>query len=458
MDYRDFLVSLEKMEELKRVKKKKVDPRFEMAAVMKRLEREEGPAVLFEAVKGHPGMSVAANLFSTRKRIAFSIGAEGERFVAQSIISKMEKAPEEAKACRIVKSGSVKDVVNTGKKASLSKLPILTHCEKDGGPYISAGVVVSKDPESKKRAIQVIEIHVKGPQKLNISPVTPPILFSYAKAEEKNKALETAIVIGVDPEIMLAACAPSAIAAGMDKFEIAGAFKGEPVDLVKCETVDLEVPANAEIVIEGAILPKVREDMGPYGDYLKTYYWKEKKPVMKISAITHRKNPIYQALLCDGIETPLLLAIPFEISLLKNLPLQFPFVREVHVTTNSGGFHHAVVSIKKRMDEDARYLILHLLSNFVLKHVVVVDDDIDVFNLNDVEWAITCRVQADKDVILIPNMTAIPLDPSAREGITAKMGIDATRSLKVPAERYERSDVPKKIREKVDREWNKYFA
>lgn len=462
MDYRDFLENLGKRKELNRVRVE-VDPRFEMSAIMKKLDREGGPAVLFENIKGYPGMSVAGNLFSARKRIALSMGAEGEKTIPRDLIRKFNaqgsgKVTQESKFVQMADTGAVKEVMLSGKEADLYRLPVLTHCEKDGGPYISAGVVITKDPETRKRAIQVIEIQLKGPRKLNISPVTPPVMFSYAKAEALGKPLETAIAIGVDPEVIIAACAPSALAAGMDKFEVASVFKGKPIELVKCETVDLEVPANAEIVIEGAMLPKIREDMGPYGDYLKTYYWKEKKPVMEVSAITHRKNPIYQAILSDGNETALLLAIPAEITFLKNLPDLFPFVRDIHITTNSGGFHHAIVSIKKNLEEDGRSLILHLLSNYILKHVVVVDDDIDIFSLNEVEWAITCRVQADEDVLIIPRMHAIPLDPSARDGITAKMGIDATRSLRVAAERYERADVPQEIRQKVDQEWSRYFG
>ena len=461
MEYRELIIRLEQIGQLKRVKRE-VNPKFEIAAIMRKLDRENGPAVLFEKLKGHKGMQMVGNLYSTRKRVALSVGAEGEELAGRNmipefLIPKFEKIELRPDACQTVGTGPVKNVIYLGKKADVLKLPVLTHCEKDGGPYISAGVVVTKDPETKKRAIQVIEIQIKGPQKLNISPVTPPIVFSYAKAEKMGKSLEAAIAIGVDPEIMLAACAPPELA-DMDKFEIAAALKGQPLRLTKCETVDLEVPANAEIVIEGAILPKIREDMGPFGDYLKTYYWKESKPVMEISAITHRKSPIYQSILGDGKETAFLLAIPGEIALLKNLRLAFPFVKEVHLTPNSGGVHHALVSIRKQLDKDARALILYLLSTFLLKHVVVVDDDIDIFNLEEVEWAIASRVQADRDVIVVPWMHTIPLDPSAKDSTTAKMGIDATKPLNIPPERYERSDGPKKIKEKVEKEWDKYFA
>ena len=460
MEYRELLKNLEKAGGLKRVKRE-VDTVFEMTGIMKKLEMENGPAVLFEKIKGHEGISVAGNLFSTKERIAFSMGAGDDlpavrNSLSDLLIPKFEKVREVSGLCQVVKTGPVRDVVLKVDKADVSKLPVLTHCEKDGGPYIGAGVVVARDPETNMRSIQVIEIQVKGPRKLNISPVSPPIVFSYAKAEKMGKPLEVAIVIGVDPEIMLAACAPSDMAE-MDKYEIAAAFKGETLNLVRCETVSLEVPANAEIVIEGKILPEIREDMGPVGDYLKTYYWREKKPVIEISAITHRESPIYQGLLFDGKETAFLIAIPGEIALLKNLGRVFPSVRGVYITPNSGGAHHAIVSMQKRMDEEARSLILYLLSTFALKHVVVVDADIDIFNLEEVEWAIAIRVQADKDVIIIPGMHAIPLDPSAESSITAKMGIDATRSLKVPAERYLKSDVPRDIKEKIVREWEKYF-
>ena len=198
MEYRDLVKKLEESGDLRRITRK-VDPKYEMAAIMKRLDLEDGPAVLFENIGGHKGMSVVGNLYSSRRRIAFAMGTQGDERspgnkLSEAIARKFAQLTEEPGLCQVIESGAIKDVIYHGEKANVLKLPVLTHCEKDGGPYISAGVVISKDPETKKRAIQVIEIQVKSDRRLTISPVCPPIVNSYAKAEAMGKSLETAII------------------------------------------------------------------------------------------------------------------------------------------------------------------------------------------------------------------------------------------------------------------------
>jgi 2,5-furandicarboxylate decarboxylase 1 len=269
MEFREFLNKLEEMGELKRVKRE-VDPRFEICAIMKKVDREKGPAILCEKAKGYPQMSVAGNLFATERRIALGIGAKEADIAAvpagdiiPDIIAPIHtKAKDELKPCQMVSSGAVREVVVTKDIDVMKAVPVPTHCEKDGGPYIAAGVVVAKHPDTGDRVTQVIEIMVKGPDKLTIAPATPMMPQAYARAEELNQPFEVAIVIGVAPAIMYAACATAGLLA-LDKFELAGALQGRGVDLVKCETVDLEVPADAEFVIEGKMPPKVREEMGP---------------------------------------------------------------------------------------------------------------------------------------------------------------------------------------------------
>ena len=228
--------------------------------------------------------------------------------------------------------------------------------------------------------------------------------------------------------------------------------------MVKCKTVDLEVPATAEFVIEGSVIPHERVEMGPYGDYFRTYYWKEMKPVIAVKAITHRQDPIYQALLADGYECIILIAIPIEMGLYNNLKKTFPFVTQVYLPRSSNG-HHAFISMKKFREEDCKNLLYHILSNpFLPKLAIVVDDDIDISDFKAVDWAIASRVQADKDVIIMPGLSGSPLDPSAGPGgLTTRMGIDATRSLTIPQERYERSDVSKAVRDRINAMWDDLF-
>jgi len=358
---------------------------------------------------------------------------------------------------QLVSGGAVQEIVVVDHLDVLETVPVLTHCEKDGGPYISAGMVVVKYPETDNRTMQLVEMQVKGPCQIAISPVTPMMPQAFQRAEELNIPLEIAVVIGIEPALMLASCSPADFA-GADKYVLAGALKGSPIELVRCKTVDIEVPATAEFVIEGKVAPHERIEMGPYGDYFRTYYWQEMKPFFSVTAITHRHEPIYQSLLADGYECIILIAIPIEMGLYNNLKKAFPYVKQVYLPRSSNG-HHAFIAMKKFREEDSKNLLYHVLSNpFLPKHAIVVDDDIDPSDFRAVDWALASRVQADRDVIIMPGLSGSPLDPSAGPGgVTTRMGIDATRSLAIPKERYQRSNVPEAVRGKIDAMWGELF-
>jgi 2,5-furandicarboxylate decarboxylase 1 len=461
VDFRSFVQLLEREGDLKRIEAE-LNPVHELAAVMKRLEKENGPAVLFESPLGYAGAKVAGNLYASERRIALGIGSNPADMQPKDIIPRLiaplyENVKPDAFAPNLVTDGLVQECVVTDHPDVLKSIPVLTHCELDGGPYISAGMVVVKYPETDDRIIQLVEMQVKGPDRIAISPVTPMMPQAFQRAEELNVPLEIAVVIGIDPALMLASCSPAEFA-GADKYALAGALKGSPIDVVKCKTVDLEVPATAEFVIEGEVVPHEKIEMGPYGDYFRTYYWEAMKPFFTVKAITHRNEPIYQALLADGYECIILIAIPIELSLYNNLKKVFPSVTQVYLPRSSNG-HHAFISMKKFQEEDSKNLLYHILSNpFLPKHAIVVDDDIDISDLSAVDWALASRVQADRDVIIMPGLSGSPLDPSAGPGgVTTRMGIDATRSLSIPKERYERSDVPEAVRGKINALWGELF-
>jgi len=426
------------------------------------LEKEAGPAVLFENPLGYHGSVVAGNLYASERRIALGIGSSPAGIQPKDIISRLiaplyENAQPDDFAPQLIPDGPVQEEVVIDHLDVLKAMPVLTHCDKDGGPYISAGMVVVKYPETDDRIIQLVEMQVKSPDRIAISPVTPMMPQAFQRAEELNIPLEIAVVIGIEPALMLASCSPAEFA-GADKYALAGALKGSPIDVVKCKTVDLEVPATAEFVIEGEVVPNAKIEMGPYGDYFRTYYWQEMKPFFTVTAITHRDQPIYQALLADGYECIILIAIPIELGLYNNLKKAFPYVKQVYLPRSSNG-HHAFIAMKKFREEDSKNLLYHVLSNpFLPKHAIVVDDDIDISDLSAVDWAIASRVQADRDVIIMPGLSGSPLDPSAGPGgVTTRMGIDATRSLSIPKERYERSDAPEAVRGKIDAMWGELF-
>jgi 2,5-furandicarboxylate decarboxylase 1 len=227
---------------------------------------------------------------------------------------------------------------------------------------------------------------------------------------------------------------------GFDKFGIAGGLKGSPVELVKCETIDIEVPAQAEIVLEGKILPKVREVDGPFGESYGAYTTVE-SPVIEVKTITHRQDPIYHGLLATSTDAFNLGAIPSEALLLESIRSAVPTVKSVHVHSPL----HAVISLSNPKGGDARLALLLALAKGV-KHAVAVDDDINIYDHRDVDWAISTRVQADQDLIIIPSLPGSTIDPSAAgfEGraLTAKLGIDATKPIDAPPMKFEKMKVP----------------
>ena len=460
MKFRKFLEELERRGELRRVKRE-VDIKFESTAILKRAEREKGPAIFFEKLKGYPQKSMVGNLFSTEERIALAMGArEGippRKAAAERLMELYAAVPQAVRPPKLVETSPAKEVILKEDFDVMREIPVPTHCEKDGGPYIAAGVVIAKHPDTGERIVQIIEMQVKGKNRIAISPVLPLMPQAFARAEEMRKPLEIAIAIGVEPALLLAAATAPEIAA-LDKYELASLFSGEPLEIVRAETVDLEIPADAEFVIEGEVIPGAREDMGPYGDYLRTYYWVESKPVIKVKTITMRKEPIYQDILADGLETVLLVALPNEVELLRKLKSLFPFVEDVYLTRSSSS-HHAIISVRKMRDEDIRPLINWTLASATLvKHLIVIDaDDVDPTNPDEVEWALVTRVRADKDVVITPGFYGSPLDPSSEKGFWTKMGIDATRPLTIPRERFEKSDVPSEVKRKVEEGWEDYF-
>jgi UbiD family decarboxylase len=248
------------------------------------------------------------------------------------------------------------------------------------------------------------------------------------KAEEKNRGLEVATAIGVEPALVVGSQAK--VPYGIDEYHVAGGLRGAAVQLTRCETIDVEVPAAAEIVIEGATIPGERVADGPYGEYPGCYSEAKQAPVLKVTAITMRKNPIYQTALTGMpvTENHTLIEYANAAVIYREAKKIVPEVRDVYVTPGGTFRHHVVVSIKKRHNDEARNLILALLALGIgLKQVTVVDEDINVRDPVEVEWALSTRMQPDKDLIVIPRIACSTLDPSVpTPRSTAGWGIDAT--------------------------------
>lgn len=421
-DLRQFLNYLEDQGQLRPVAEE-VDPKYEVARRLNQAAQSGGPALIFQHVRGST-MPLVGGVFATRERVLMALEAT-ERNATERLLQAMAQPVPP----REVASGPCQEVVLQGEEADLTRLPIPTFSPKDGGPYITLGVVFTKDPETGTRNVSIIRIQLKGKRRLGI------MARSYhhtgvhlAKAEAQGRPLEIAIALGGDPVIPIASQwrAPYAV----DELGLAGALRGEPVALVKCRTVDLEVPATAEIIIEGRIPPGVRELEGPFGEAAGYYTPASPKPVVEVTAITHRRNPIYQAVLCGPptTETHLLSQLITEASYFRDLQAEFAGVKAVHRATWGVTF----VSLHQHTRQEARSVLAALLSKSETKMAVVVDEDIDVFSLDKVLWAVATRSQPDKDVIVLPAMTHSGLDPSSDGGVSAKMGIDATRPFGQP--------------------------
>jgi len=247
-------------------------------------------------------------------------------------------------------------------------------------------------------------------------------------AEEEGKSLEVAIVIGADPLVLLASQVNAPF--GQDELEIAGALRGAPLAVVKCQTHDVRVPADAELVLEGRVLPQVREPEGPFGEFQQLYGPRGDRDVIEIDLIAHRRDPIFHTIVSGCQEHLLLGSVPREAVVLSRLQALFPTVRNVHLSKGGTGRFHLYIQIDKRNEGEAKNIMMAGLSlHFDFKKVVVVDTDVDIFDECQVEWALATRFQADKDLVVVADAECSRLDPSARDGIGAKMAMDATRPI-----------------------------
>ena len=335
---------------------------------------------------------------------------------------------------KLVSEGPCQEDVLKGADVDLGKLPIPIYSDKDAGPYITVGVQISKDPETGAKNASIYRMQVKGKNRLGImSDVFQHLATQFAKAEAKGNPLEVAVAIGVDPVIPLASQVKAPY--GVDELEIAGGIRGQPVEVVKCKTVDLEVPATAEIVIEGKVLPNVRDPEGPFGEFTGFYGKREDNPVVEVTAITHRKNPIFQAALTGlpTTENHVLKEFAYGAAIYEKLKKEYPEVQNVHYSPAGGAQFLLIISLKQRYKGEAKNVFLSALGNALRpKFVIVVDDDVDIYDPIKVLWAVNFCSQPAEDVVIIPSTGGGPLDPSVPEkDVTSVMGIDATRRFGV---------------------------
>ena len=439
-DLRHFLSVLQKSGELLTVSDE-VDLRYEISEFLRQADHVHAPALSFENIKGH-SMKVVGNLVGTKKRLALAFGLRNEERLLETY---HKRRGTEGKP-RLVKDGPVKEVVvKNSKRVDLNSLPIPIYHEDDAGPYITCGILTAKDPETGLRSMGLHRVQVKESRRLGIHLANPPISRFVAKAEEQNQALPVAISLGVHPILLLASIVSSPTE---DKVAMAGSLLGSPLALAKCETSDVDIPAHAEIVIEGRVLPNIREPEGPFGE-TSGYYFGDQSHVIEVTAITHRNDPILQVLHPTSQEVAMLCGPAGEAEIVQMLR-QKGFAVEDLALSAASGRTHVILSLKKRHDSDPKQVLHFLLAGVpYIKHAIVVDNDVDVKDPQDVEWAIATRVQGDEDLVLMPGLRGRSIDPSSKRGVgTAKVGIDATVPV-TERHRFRRISVPVEIKQRV---------
>jgi len=414
MNLRDFLSWAEAEKRLVTIERP-VDPCLEMARVIHVLE---GQPLLFTDPR-RPGWRVATGICARREHLARALGTD-----LPGIVPRLMEALNRPLAPPLLADAPCQQVVN--RSPDLNRLPILKHLPGDGGPYITAGVAIIRDPDYGRNASfhRLMQI---GPRHFTARLVEGRGTdTAWRKAVAAGRELEVAICLGAPLQVLLAAAMSPA--PGVDELAIAHALA--PTPLARCLTVDLEVPAGCEAVLEGRITSRLADE-GPFIDLTETWDIVRQQPVIEIDSLTHRRDPIYHALLPGGLEHKLLMGLPRE-------PTIFQAVREVadcravNITPGGMNWLHAVVQIAKQGPEDGRRAVEAAFRGHPsLKHVVVVDEDVDPFDPAAVEWAVATRFQADRDLLLFPDQPASSLDPSAKlqpgqKARSAKMGLDAT--------------------------------
>ena len=474
-DIHDFIKELEKNGELKRVKTE-VDSELEIAEIMRRQMYSNGPAILFENVKDFE-MPILANAFGSMKRL--EIGLEmtdfteiGQRIVDMTkmdipsgIFNKIKKLPELSKMTesfpKLESNGPVTEI--TSSTASFADLPVLKSWPEDAGRFITLGLVATNHPETGVRNLGVYRMqiiddthalmhwqkHKRGAHHSDIS-------------KTKGEKIPTAIIIGGDPATVFSSIAP--VPEGLDKYLFAGITRKKGIKMVKCKTIDLEVPSNAEIVLEGYVDPSDIRNEGPFGDHTGYYTPVEPYPTFTLTGIMRRKDPIY---VTTVVGKPILedayIGKVIERSFLPLIRMFHPEVVDFSMPAAGWFQGFAIISIKKRYPGQAKKVMMGLWGMGQLsltKMFVVVDDDINVHDMNDVIWAITTRADAARDTTIINNTPTDTLDPaSPLVNLGSKMGIDATQKTK--EEGYEREiqkqvKVDPETKNLVDSKWASY--
>jgi len=421
---RGYLKKLKERQEIVRVSAP-ISKEYEIAGALNKMEPK---AVLFENVR-ESDFRVAGNLFCDKRAFAnyFGVGVS-------EIIPMLSRAIQERSPCQVIEVAPCQEVVIA--QPDLDALPILKHFQEDGGNYITSGVFFARHPEHGQNA----DFH-RCMQFSKTGMAVRVVRGRHFDAFLNDlRSLDVAICIGVTPNVLAAAA--TSVEIGLDELEIANAL--EPTQLVRAKTVDLLVPAEAEIVLEGTVYRDRRHAEGPFVDLTGTYDVVRQEPVLEVKVITHRRDPIWLGLLPGGLEHKLLMGLPREPTIFREVN-QVVRCLDVNISPGGSSWLHAIIQIDKQSDEDGQKAIQAAFNGHrSCKHVFVVDSDIDIYNPLAVEWAMATRFQGDRAMVIKDREPGSSLDPSAEAGskITTKIGFDLTKSLEGAPVHFEKAEFP----------------
>ena len=449
-DLRDFLAQLEKRGELKRIAVE-VDPKLEMTEICDRVLRAGGPALLFEKPKGST-MPVLGNLFGTAKRVAMGMGEEDVaalREVGRLLAYLKEPEPPRGlkdawdklpvlkqvlnMAPKVLSSAPCQEVVWEGKDVDLARLPVQTCWPGDVGPLITWGLVVTRGPNKARQNLGIYRQQVIAPNKVIMRWLAHrggALDFRDHCESKPGQPFPVAVVIGADPATILGAVTP--VPDTLSEYQFAGLLRGSRTELVKCLGSELQVPASAEIVLEGVIHPGETALEGPYGDHTGYYNEQAEFPVFAIERITMRRDPIYHSTYTGKPpDEPAMLGVALNEVFVPLLQKQFPEIADFYLPPEGCSYRLAVVSMKKQYPGHAKRVMFGIwsfLRQFMYtKFIIVTDDDVNIRDWKEVVWAMTTRVDAARDTIIAENTPIDYLDfASPVAGLGSKMGIDAT--------------------------------
>jgi len=428
----DFLA---KRRQLTRVKSS-VDPRFELGAVAYKFHGAN--PVLFDKIKNNP-WPVFCGLYWNRAVLADIFGVPETRlpFHFAEAVAEWRAAPVHPV---VVDGAPSQEVVE--KKWDLRTLPAPQIGTAEGGQYLTAAVVIARDPDTGVRNASIMRCMITGRDRMTcLMDIGRHLRDYYERAEARGKPLEITINNGVDPAVHIASVVPAVAAPiELDELGIASHLLGEPLALVKAKTVEVEAVATAQFVIEAELLPQVREPEGPAAEVTGYYAQRDDRWVIRVKGVTRRKHPIWHTII-PGREVYNAVGLMAEASIFRSVSSQVPVVRDVVLTYGGCGFYHAVVQVEKNLEGIQRNAILATLAAFPpLKQVVVVDTDVNIRDPQDVEWALATRFRPDRDILLIPDARGHELNPVTDAGIGCKIGLDATAPYPRPA-KFERFQV-----------------